>query len=90
MSLSGVLDDLDETLTQSSKVAASLGDEFLVYVLDMAILHVRKQAIHVNDNVERSPRRSPVRRVTSSKRASRKHPLVGMRSQHPQLNEAQS
>ena len=42
-----VLDGLDETLTNSSKVAASLGDEFLVYLIDMAVLHVRKKAIHL-------------------------------------------
>ena len=39
-----LLDELDENLTNNSKVAASLGDEFLVYLLDMAILQVRKSA----------------------------------------------
>ena len=34
-----VLDELDEALTYSSKVAASLGEEFLVYLIDMAVLH---------------------------------------------------
>ena len=47
-----VLDDLDETLTNSSKVAASLGDEFLVYLIDMAVLHVRKKAIHLEAEPE--------------------------------------
>ncbi len=69
MSLSGVLDDLDETLTQSSKVAASMGDAFLVYVLDMAILHVRKKAIHANDDTERPARRPSSRHARSLKRA---------------------
>jgi hypothetical protein len=44
-----VIDDLDESLTNSSKVAATLGDEFLVYMIDMAVLHVRKKAIHLAD-----------------------------------------
>ncbi len=48
-----VFDELDEGLTNSSKVAASLGDEFLVYLIDMAVLHVRKKAIHLEDNAER-------------------------------------
>ena len=46
---SSVLDALDETLTNSSKVAASLSDEFLVYLLDMAILHVRKAAANLEE-----------------------------------------
>ena len=48
-----VLDELDEVLTNSSKVAANLDDEFLVYLLDMAVLHVRKKAVHLEDNHER-------------------------------------
>ena len=42
-----ILDELDETLTNGSKMAASFGDEFLVYMIDMAVLHVRKIAIHL-------------------------------------------
>ncbi len=45
----GILDELDEALTNSSKVAATFGDELLVYLIDMAVLHVRKKAIHLND-----------------------------------------
>ncbi len=51
MALSIVLDELDEALTNSSKVAATLGDEFLVYLIDMAILHVRTKAVHLEYNV---------------------------------------
>lgn len=47
-----VLDDLDETLTNSSKIAATLGDELLVYLIDMAVLNVRKTAIHLDDGPE--------------------------------------
>ncbi len=54
-----VLDDLDETLTNSSKVAASLGDEFLVYLIDMAVLHVRKKAIHLEIGPEQPLRALP-------------------------------
>ncbi len=54
MALSVVLDELDEALTKSSGVAAALGDQFLVYLIDMAILHVRKKAIHTDD---REPKR---------------------------------
>ena len=43
MSRGVVLDELAEALTNSSKVAASLGDEFLVYLINMAVLHVRKR-----------------------------------------------
>ena len=48
----GILDDLDEALTNSSKVAATFGDELLVYLIDMAVLHVRKKAIHLNDRTD--------------------------------------
>ena len=47
-----IIDDLDEALTNSSRVAATLGDELLVYLIDMAVLHVRKKAIHLNDRIE--------------------------------------
>ncbi len=50
-----VLDDLDETLTKSSIIAATLGDELLVYLIDMAVLHVRKKAIHLEDGPEHLP-----------------------------------
>ncbi len=50
MALSVVLDELDEALTNSSKVAAALDDELLVYLIDMAVLHVRKKAIHTEDD----------------------------------------
>jgi hypothetical protein len=49
MVLSVVLDDLDRELTKSSAVATAIGDSFLVYLIDMAILHVRKKAIHTED-----------------------------------------
>lgn len=49
MGLSSVLDELDEALTKSSGVAAAIGDGFLVYLIDMAILHVRKRAVHTED-----------------------------------------
>ncbi len=48
----GVLDDLDEALTNSSKVAATFGDEFFVYLIDIALLHVRKKTIHLNDTTD--------------------------------------
>ncbi len=47
-----VLDNLDESLTNNSKVAASLGDEFLVYLIDMAVSHVREKAIHLEVGAE--------------------------------------
>jgi hypothetical protein len=50
MALSIVLDELDEALTSGSKVAAKLDDEFLVNLIDMAILYVRTKAIHLEDN----------------------------------------
>jgi hypothetical protein len=50
--MANVLDELDETLTNSSKMAGNLGDEFLVYIIDMAVLQVRKKAIHLEDNDE--------------------------------------
>ncbi len=52
MALSTVLDELDEALTNSSKIAATLGDELLVYLIDMAILRVRKSSVHLEDNSE--------------------------------------
>ena len=52
MNQSVALDKLDEVLTNSSKLAASLGYAFLVYLIDMAVLHVRKKAIHLEANVE--------------------------------------
>jgi hypothetical protein len=48
-----VLDELDEALTNSSKVAATLDDEFLVYLIDMAVLHVRKKAARAIDQSNR-------------------------------------
>ena len=48
--MSIVLEKLDEALTNSSKVAAALGEKFLVYLIDMAVLHVRKSAIHRDDS----------------------------------------
>ena len=53
-----VLDELDEALTNSSKVAATLGEEFLVYLIDMAVLHVRKKAVHLEDNDEHRLRKA--------------------------------
>jgi hypothetical protein len=50
--LSTVLDELDEALTNSSKVAAALGDKLLVYLIDMAVLQVRTRAIHLEDNAK--------------------------------------
>lgn len=56
MTQSVMLDELDEALTNSSKVAATLNDELLVYLINMAILHVRKKAAHLGDVEEhRSP-----------------------------------
>lgn len=55
MALSVVLEELDEALTNSSKVAAAFGDELLVYLIDMAILHVRKIAVHTEDDRQRLP-----------------------------------
>ena len=46
-SISELLDDIDVKLTGSSKSAASVGDDMLVYLLDMAILHVRKKAVQI-------------------------------------------
>lgn len=37
-----VLGELDRALTDSIKVVATLGDEFLVYLIEMALFHVRK------------------------------------------------
>lgn len=53
-----VLDELDEALTNSSKVAAALGDEFPVYLIDMAVLHVRKKAVPPEDRDERQVRKA--------------------------------
>ncbi len=53
-----VLDELDEALTYSSRVAASLGEEFLVYLIDMAVLHVRKKAVHLEYNEEHRLRKA--------------------------------
>ncbi len=44
-----VLDDLDETLTESSRIAAAMGDDFLVYLIDMAVLCVRRKALGLED-----------------------------------------
>ncbi len=49
MALSVVLDELDEVLTNSSNVAAALSDELMIYLIDMAVLHVRKKAVHTED-----------------------------------------
>ena len=46
-SISEMLDDIDIKLTACSKAAAGMGDDMLVYLLDMAILHVRKKAVHL-------------------------------------------
>jgi hypothetical protein len=51
--LAVVLDDLDEGLTNSSKVAATLHDDFLVYLIDIAIIHVRRTAVGIFDNPKR-------------------------------------
>jgi hypothetical protein len=72
MGMSDALDDLDEALTQSSKVAASLGDDFLVYMIDMAVLHVRTKALHIDDASEYRPRNSS-RRLTKSLKGCRKN-----------------
>jgi len=48
-SLPEVLDEIDIRLTFSSKAAASMGDDLLMYVLDMAILHVRKKAVKTTE-----------------------------------------
>ncbi len=69
MTLSVVLDELDEALTNSSKVAAALGDEFLVYLIDMAVLHVRKRAVHLEDNDENRLRKASFTRNAKSKYA---------------------
>jgi hypothetical protein len=47
--LSTILDSLDETLTESSKVAAAINDDFLVRMLDMLIYHVRIKAVNLPD-----------------------------------------
>ena len=54
---SGVFDKLDEALTNSSKVAATLDDEFLTYLINMAVLHVRKKAAHLEDGIDKRPQR---------------------------------
>ena len=56
MVLSAVFDELDETMTNSSKVAAALGDERLVYLIDVALIHLRKEAIHTEDALFNSKR----------------------------------
>ena len=60
------LDELDEVLTNSSKLAALMGDEFLVYLIDMAVLHVRKEAISVERNAEYQIRKSVPTQVAKS------------------------
>jgi hypothetical protein len=47
--ISETLECLDVDITDCSKIAASIGDEFLVYLLDMAILHVRRRAVGIED-----------------------------------------
>lgn len=42
--LSILIDELDEDITNSSKLATSINDEFLVYLIDIAVLRVRKIA----------------------------------------------
>ena len=51
----GVFDKLDEALTNSSKVASTLDDKFLVYLINMAVLYIRKKAVHLEDNVDAKP-----------------------------------
>jgi hypothetical protein len=60
-----LLDDLDETLTNSSKIAATFGDEFLVYLIGMAVLHARKAAIHLDDGPEHRLSELPHKRVAN-------------------------
>jgi hypothetical protein len=58
--ISDVLECLDIDITDCSKIAASIRDEFLVYLLDMAILHVRRRAVGIEDQPkDSSARREP-------------------------------
>lgn len=47
-SVAVVFEKLDEVLTNSSKVAAIVGDDLLVYFINMAVLHVRRKAAHLD------------------------------------------
>ncbi len=53
----------------TSKVAATLGDEFLVYLIDMAVLHVRTRAVHLEGNVEHRPPKASCARDAKSEYA---------------------
>ena len=46
-SISELLDDIDVVLTGSSRAAARLEDDMPVYLLDMAIRHIRKKALQL-------------------------------------------
>lgn len=50
------LECLDIDITDCSKIAAGIGDEFLVYLLDMAILHVRRRAVRIDKPKDTSAR----------------------------------
>ena len=52
MALSTVLDELDEALANSRKIAAAINDELLVYLIDMALLEVRKKAVHLESEAD--------------------------------------
>jgi hypothetical protein len=40
-----VFDSLETQLRRCSELAASLEDEFVVYVINMAILHIKKESL---------------------------------------------
>lgn len=77
------LECLDIEITDCSKIAASIGDEFLVYLLDMAILHVRRRAVGIEDK----PKDTSARRgqalhapVTIARPGSRRSAALGRRT----------
>ncbi len=60
MNKSDALDRLHVVLTYSHEVAVSLGDALLVYLVDMALCHVRKTAINLEKDDDNTCQEVPL------------------------------
>jgi hypothetical protein len=55
MSELAALEKLDIALTRSKNEAVSLGDDLLVYLMSMAILHIRRKSGRLGEGADSEP-----------------------------------
>ena len=67
MNKSDKLDEIHESLTNVRNRAAYHRDAFLVYLVDMALVHVRKSAINLEGNVD-----EPIQTSAFTRKAGRR------------------